>query len=138
MLAITFDDGPSPVTPEILDALKANGARATFFVLGKNIAGNEAALRRAAEEGHELGNHSWSHPHLTDISDSAVRGQMTRTSDKIKEITGQSVILMRPPFGATNRLSRRVLTELDLPAILWAIDTLDWKTKSASKPPRPS
>lgn len=133
MLALTFDDGPSPVTPEILDALKANGARATFFILGRNIAGHEATLRRTAEEGHELANHSWSHPHLTDISDSAVRGQMTRTSDKIEEITGKRPIMMRPPFGSTNRLSRRVLVELDLPVILWAIDTLDWKTKSASK-----
>ncbi len=133
MLALTFDDGPSPVTPEILDTLKAHGARATFFILGKNIAGQEAILKRTAEEGHELANHSWSHPHLTKISDSAVRSQITRTSDKIQEVTGQTVITMRPPFGALNRLSRRVIADMDLPVILWGIDTLDWKTKSASK-----
>ena len=133
MVALTFDDGPSPVTPEILDVLKKHGARATFFILGKNIAGNEAILKRTAEEGHQLGTHSWSHPHLDELSSSAVRSQMTRTMDKITELTGQTVTMMRPPFGSMGRLTRRVITELELPVILWKIDTLDWKTKSASK-----
>ncbi|MGI6688057.1 MAG: polysaccharide deacetylase family protein [Christensenellales bacterium] len=133
MLALTFDDGPSPTTTAILDALQKNGARATFFILGQNIAGNEPILQRAAQEGHQLCNHSWSHPHLDDLSSSAVRSQMTRTGDKITEVTGQTVTMMRPPFGAMNRLTRRVITELELPVILWKIDTLDWKTKNAAK-----
>ncbi len=133
MLALTFDDGPSPATEAILDQLKAHGALATFFVLGTNIAGNEEILKRAAREGHQLASHSWSHPNLNDISSSAVRSQMTRTMDKIEELTGQKVIMMRPPFGATNRLSRQVIAELGLPVILWGVDTLDWKTRNASK-----
>ncbi len=133
MLALTFDDGPSPTTTAVLDALAKNGAKATFFILGQNIAGNEAILKRTADEGHQLASHSWSHPKLDDISSSAVRGQMTRTMDKITEVTGQTVTMMRPPFGAMGRLSRRVITELDLPVILWKIDTLDWKTKNAAK-----
>ncbi|MDD4080790.1 MAG: polysaccharide deacetylase family protein, partial [Eubacteriales bacterium] len=133
MLAITFDDGPSPATEAILDQLKAYGAKATFFVLGRNIAGNEAILKRAADEGHQLASHSWSHPNLDDLSSSAVRSQMTRTMNKIEEITGRKVSMMRPPYGASNRLTRRVMTELGLPVILWGVDSLDWKTRSASK-----
>ncbi len=133
MVALTFDDGPAPNSEAVLDALKANGARATFFILGKNIGLNQNTLKRMAEEGHQLASHSWSHPRLDDLSSSAVRSQMTRTMDKVEELTGQKVTMMRPPFGATNRLTRRVLAELGLPVILWGIDTLDWKTKSASK-----
>ncbi len=133
MLALTFDDGPSPATEAILDQLKIHGAKATFFILGQNIAGNEAIMKRAAEEGHQLASHSWSHPNLDDLSSSAVRSQMTRTMNKVEEITGQSVFMMRPPYGTSNRLTRRVMSELGLPVILWGVDSLDWKTRSASK-----
>ena len=131
MLALTFDDGPQRQTIRVLNALKQNGARATFFVLGKNIAGNEDILRQLAEGGHELAVHSWSHPDFTKISESAVRSQVTRTMDKILEITGQEVHLVRAPYGASNRVSRRPLAELGLPLILWSVDSLDWKTQNA-------
>ncbi len=133
MIALTFDDGPQPETLKVLEVLEKYGARATFFILGKNIKGNEEILKRTAESGHQLGAHSWSHPNLNEISESAVRSQMTRTMDKIFEITGQQVLMMRPPYGASNRLSRRPLAELGLPLILWSVDSLDWKTRSASK-----
>ncbi len=132
MLALTFDDGPQPETLRVLEALEKHGARGTFFILGKNIAGNEEILKRTAEGGHQLGAHSWSHPRLNDISESAVRSQMTRTMEKIFEVTGQQVTMMRPPFGETNRISRRPLAELSLPVILWSVDSLDWKTRNAS------
>ncbi|HSK67706.1 MAG TPA: polysaccharide deacetylase family protein [Candidatus Limnocylindria bacterium] len=131
MLALTFDDGPQPESLRVLNALNAHGARATFFILGRNIEGNEYVLAKIAEGGHELATHSWSHPNLTEISESAVRSQMTRTMDKILEVTGQQVRLMRPPYGAADRLSRRVLADLGLPVILWGVDSLDWKTRSA-------
>ncbi len=133
MIALTFDDGPQPQTLKVLEILEKYGARATFFILGKNIKGNEEILKRASEGGHQLGAHSWSHPNLNEISESAVRSQMTRTMDRIFEITGQQVVMMRPPYGTSNRLSRRPLTDLGLPLILWSVDSLDWKTRSASK-----
>ncbi len=131
MVALTFDDGPLPASLRVVNALNVNGARGTFFVLGGNIAGNEEVLKQIAQGGHEIGSHSWSHPDLTGISESAVMSQMTRTMDKVFEVTGQTVRLMRPPYGTTDRLSRRPLTQLGLPAILWGIDSLDWQTRSA-------
>lgn len=133
MLALTFDDGPQPGSERVLDALKANGARATFFVLGKNIEGNEATLKRMVDEGHQVGAHSWSHPNFREVSESVVRSQMTRTMDKVEELTGYKVTMMRPPYGALNRLSRRQMTDLGLPVILWSLDSLDWQHKSTSK-----
>ncbi len=133
MLALTFDDGPHPDSLLVVEALEAHGARGTFFVLGKNIQGNEEVLRRIAQSGHQIGAHTWSHPNLREISQSAVRSQITRTMDKIQEVTGQTVTMLRPPYGALNRLSRRTVTELGLPVILWSVDSLDWKTRSASK-----
>jgi peptidoglycan/xylan/chitin deacetylase (PgdA/CDA1 family) len=133
MLALTFDDGPHPDSLLVVEALEAHGARGTFFVLGKNIQGNEEVLRRIAQGGHQIGAHTWSHPNLREISQSAVRSQITRTMDKIQEVTGQTVTMLRPPYGALNRLSRRTVTELGLPVILWSVDSLDWKTRSASK-----
>jgi peptidoglycan/xylan/chitin deacetylase (PgdA/CDA1 family) len=133
MLALTFDDGPQRQSLRVLQALNQNGARATFFILGKNIAGNEDIIRQIAKGGHELAVHSWSHPNFTRISESAVRSQVTRTMDKIHEITGQTPRLVRTPYGASNRVSRRPLTELGLPLILWSVDSLDWKTLNAAK-----
>lgn len=130
MLALTFDDGPQPESLIVLEALDRYGAKGTFFVLGKNIAGNEDVLRKIAESGHQVAVHSWSHPNLNDISESVVRSQMTRTLDKVEEVTGIRATMMRPPYGATNRVSRRPLTELGLPVILWSVDSLDWKTRS--------
>ena len=97
MLALTFDDGPQRQTLRVLNALKQNGARATFFVLGKNIAGNEDILRQLAEGGHELAVHSWSHPNFTKISESAVRSQVTRTMDKILKSPGRKCTWCAPP-----------------------------------------
>lgn len=131
MLALTFDDGPMPDSKLVLDALKAHNARATFFVLGKNIEGHESILRRMADEGHQIGSHSWSHPHLEKLSASSVRSQMTRTMDKIEEITGQKVTMMRPPYGSTNRNARKVIEGLGLPIILWTVDSKDWASRNS-------
>ncbi|NLW20382.1 MAG: polysaccharide deacetylase family protein [Clostridiales bacterium] len=132
MLALTFDDGPQPETLETLAALSNHGARATFFILGKNIAGHEDILRQVAEDGHELAVHAWHHSDFTKISQSAVGRQISRTQDKILELTGQQASLVRPPYGAINRLVRQPITGLGLPIILWNVDSLDWKTRSAS------
>lgn len=133
MLALTFDDGPAPETLRVLNALDQYGARGTFFILGKNIKGNEEILKHMALGGHQLAAHSWSHPNFNEISESAITSQMKRTMDKIFEITGQQVTMVRMPFGASNRLSRKPLEKMGLPLILWSVDSLDWSTRSASK-----
>ena len=98
VLALTFDDGPSESTPPILDLLAKHGASATFFILGGAIAGAESTLERARAEGHELGLHSWSHPHLTQLSDDEIRREMRETQVAIERATGAVARVWRPPY----------------------------------------
>jgi peptidoglycan/xylan/chitin deacetylase (PgdA/CDA1 family) len=114
VLALTFDDGPSPWTIEILDLLAEHGARATFFVLGANIAGRESTLRRAIAEGHQLGLHSWSHPHLPDLSPGEVRDEMFRTQTAIERATGTVARFWRPPYFEADEHVRRALAGTEL------------------------
>ncbi len=123
--AVTYDDGPSYLTPQVLDVYKERpNAAVTFFVLGQNIEGNEEILKRAAAEGQEIANHSWNHPPLTTLSDEGVAQQVNDTSAKITEVTGEEVTLLRPPYGDLND---RTLAAGGLPAILWSVDTNDWQ-----------
>lgn len=128
MVALTFDDGPSQYTEQILDCLKAHDARATFFVVGERVGEYADTLRRIDELGNEIGNHTYSHKILTKISDEKIVSQLDRTDDAIREILGISPALVRPPGGGT---SSRVKAAVDFPLILWSIDTLDWKTQNA-------
>ena len=99
-IAMTFDDGPSAeLTPKLLDILKERGIKATFFVVGQNAAEYPDILRRMASEGHEVANHSWSHPALTKLGADGVRRQMENTSEAIARATGRRPVLMRPPYG---------------------------------------
>ena len=114
VLALTFDDGPSPWTIEILDLLAEHGARATFFVLGANVAGRESTLRRTIAEGHQLGLHSWSHPHLPDLSPGEVRDEMFRTQTAIERATGSVARFWRPPYFEADKHVRRALAGAEL------------------------
>lgn len=128
MVALTFDDGPnSSSTPRILDTLKRYNAKATFFVIGSSVPGNEAILKRAVSEGHEIGNHTWSHPSLATLSVNDIKWQMSETSKVITSATGKEVKLMRPPYGATNAT---VQANVGYPQIFWDVDTLDWKNRN--------
>ena len=128
VVALTFDDGPDGnTTPQALDILAKYKIKATFFVQGKNIAGNEAILKRMQAEGHEVGNHSWNHPVLTQLSLEDAKKQITDTEDAIKNVLGKSSKLMRPPYGA---ISDDIRNSLDLSFILWDVDSLDWKSKN--------
>ena len=128
VVALTFDDGPDGnTTPHALDILAKYKIKATFFVQGKNIAGNEAILKRMQAEGHEVGNHSWNHPVLTQLSLEDAKKQITDTEDAIKNVLGKSSKLMRPPYGA---ISDDIRNSLDLSFILWDVDSLDWKSKN--------
>ena len=128
VVALTFDDGPDGnTTPQALDILAKYKIKATFFVQGKNIAGNEAILKRMQSEGHEVGNHSWNHPILTKLSLEDAKKQITDTEDAIKSVLGKSTKLMRPPYGA---ISDDIRNSLDLSFIMWDVDSLDWKSKN--------
>jgi peptidoglycan/xylan/chitin deacetylase (PgdA/CDA1 family) len=128
-IAMTFDDGPSAtLTPKLLDILAAHHIKATFFVIGENVAQHPEIVARAAREGHEIGNHSWSHPYFAKMSDEGVRGQLWRTDDVIKSATGSRPTLLRPPYGSiTGREKRWIHDEFGYQIILWDVDPYDWK-----------
>jgi peptidoglycan-N-acetylglucosamine deacetylase len=128
-IAMTFDDGPSAaLTPKLLDILGAHHIKATFFVIGENVAQHPEIVERAAREGHEIGNHSWSHPNLAKMSDEGVRRQLSRTDEVIKSATGTRPTLLRPPYGSiTAREKRWIGDEFGYQIILWDVDPYDWK-----------
>lgn len=125
-VALTFDDGPHPKnTMKILDLLKKYDAKATFFMLGSRVDFYPLIAKRVAEEGHELGNHTWNHKDLTTLSSESIEQEVNDTSEVILQVTGQKPTVIRPPYGATNK---QVEAVLNLPSILWTVDTMDWKT----------
>src|SRR5216110_56030 len=128
-IAMTFDDGPSAtLSPKLLDLLAAHHIKATFFVIGENVAEHPEIVARAAREGHEIANHSWSHPNLAKMSQESVRSQLQRTDDAIKNATGERPTLMRPPYGSiTAREKRWIHDEFGYRIILWDVDPYDWK-----------
>jgi peptidoglycan/xylan/chitin deacetylase (PgdA/CDA1 family) len=128
-IAMTFDDGPSAtLTPKLLDLLAARQIKATFFVIGENVAEHPEIVARAAREGHEIGNHSWSHPNFARMTDAAIRSQLKRTDEAIANATGIRPKLLRPPYGAiTARQKRWIHDELGYEIVLWDVDPLDWK-----------
>jgi len=128
-IAMTFDDGPSAtLTPKLLDILAAHRIKATFFVIGENVAEHPEIVARAAREGHEIGNHSWSHPNFGKMSDDGVRSQLQRTDDAIKSATGARPTLLRPPYGSiTAREKRWIHAQFGYEIILWDVDPYDWK-----------
>ena len=133
-VALTFDDGPHPtLTPRLLDILDEKNVRATFYILGNKVARNAALIKRIRGEGHEIGNHSWSHPNLANRSDSAILSELKRTSDAIYNASGKRPTTMRPPYGALSMRQRRLVnSELGMPTIMWSIDTLDYTGSSSA------
>jgi peptidoglycan/xylan/chitin deacetylase (PgdA/CDA1 family) len=133
-IALTFDDGPNPtLTPKLLDLLATRHLKATFFVIGQNAADHPEILKRAIREGHEIGNHSWSHPNLGKMSDEAVRRELQKTEDAIVAAIGKKPTLMRPPYGSiTARQKKWIHEEFGYRIILWDVDPLDWKRPGPS------
>ena len=129
-VAITFDDGPHPTdTPLLLDGLKERKVKATFFLIGENIPGREEIVRRMAEEGHLIGNHTYSHVKLSGMDLEAACAEIRKTSELIQEITGKPAEYIRPPFGEWDK---GLECELSLFPVLWTVDTLDWTTENVS------
>ena len=127
-VALTFDDGPDPLnTPRILDVLAEKNVRATFFLLGENVERFPEIAQRILNEGHQIGNHSWSHPNFRDMDDQEVLNEeIYPTSDKIAEITGHYPTLLRPPFGAINNSTIESLQDQGWKIANWSMDSYDW------------
>jgi peptidoglycan-N-acetylglucosamine deacetylase len=133
-IAMTFDDGPSAkLTPKLLDLLAAHHIKATFFLIGQNVAESPEIVAREEREGHEIANHSWSHPSLAKLSDDAVRGQLRKTEDAIRSAAGHAPTLLRPPYGSiTPRQKKWINQEFGYKIVLWDVDPLDWRRPGPS------
>lgn len=130
-IALTFDDGPHPrYTQELLDGLAKRGVKATFFLLGQNIEGREAVVKRIAEEGHLIGNHTFYHVDITLLEREEACAEIMKTSELLTEITGQTVEFVRPPFG---NWSKELECDVCMIPIFWSLDTLDWTTGNADQ-----
>ncbi len=130
VIALTFDDGPHPdFTPRLLDTLKQQGIKATFFMVGRCVVTWPQIVKRIADEGHEVANHSWSHPLLTSLGTQGLESQLRRTHDAIVKACGIAPLLYRPPYGEIRLSQRKRVNEVfDYTAILWDVDPLDWQS----------
>jgi len=134
-IAMTFDDGPHPdLTPKLLDMLKERGIKATFYVIGKNVETYPEIANRIVSEGHEIGNHSWTHPALSKISATKVKNELDQTTQAIVTATGKRPPTMRPPYGATNAtLNRTIDEQFGMKVIMWSVDPQDWKYRDSER-----
>ncbi len=130
VVALTFDDGPhKKCTAELLDGLKERNVKATFFLMGQNISGNEELVRRMQEDGHLIGNHSFRHIPLTKAGTEAVCQAVEDTERLIVDITNVRPQYLRPPYGDWNE---ELECRVDLTTVLWTVDSLDWKLRNTS------
>ncbi|MFF9086160.1 polysaccharide deacetylase family protein [Streptomyces sp. NPDC014991] len=126
-MMLTFDDGPNPnYTPHILDTLAKYDVRAMFFVCGECVVENRELLARMADEGHVVGNHTWTHPLLTSLGRREIRSEMERTSDVIEDTYGERPQWFRAPYGAWNRAAFQLGAEMGMEPMAWTLDTTDW------------
>ncbi|WP_329087781.1 MULTISPECIES: polysaccharide deacetylase family protein [unclassified Streptosporangium] len=126
-VGLTYDDGPNPGnTANLLNALRQNGLRATMFNTGQNAQNNQALVRAQRDAGMWIGNHSYTHPHLTGMSGSQMQSELQRTQQAIQQATGTAPRLFRPPYGETNATLRSVAQQLGLTEIIWDVDSQDW------------
>ena len=130
-VALTFDDGPHRIyTKNLLDGLRERGVKATFFVVGENIPGNEDLIRQMEADGHLIGNHTYDHADISKLSDEENCRELQKTSDLVKEITGHGTAYVRPPFGNWKDAMDCRVTMI---SVKWTIDTLDWKSKNVTE-----
>ncbi|WP_182876836.1 polysaccharide deacetylase family protein [Microbispora sp. H10670] len=133
-VGLTYDDGPNPSnTTNLLNTLKANGLRATMFNIGQNAQNNPSLVRAQVDAGMWVGNHSYTHPHLTQQSSSQIQSELQRTQQAIQQATGTAPKLFRPPYGETNNTLKSVEQQLGLREIIWDVDSQDWNGASTSQ-----
>jgi peptidoglycan-N-acetylglucosamine deacetylase len=128
-VALTFDDGPhASHTPRLLDILRARNVKATFYVIGKNVDLYPGIVRRTVAEGHEIGNHTYTHPKLSSLSTDRVMSEIRKTDDAIVRACGIRPKTLRPPYGALLQTQRQMIhSTFGYPTIMWSVDPLDWK-----------
>lgn len=130
-VALTFDDGPRrTTTPLLLDGLKERGASATFFVVGEEIAGNEDLILRMRDEGHQVGNHTWSHVRLEGKDTKDHLEEIQRTETALTELLGAGDRWVRPPYGLIDPATAEQVT---LPLVKWSVDPRDWESRDTDK-----
>lgn len=129
LLAITFDDGPSQYTEQLLDGLEARKAKATFFMVGPNVSRYPELIKRMKAEGHQLATHTMSHAYLPKLSEAKIREEVEGVDQRISEIIGEGKYYLRPPYGAFNKT---VKTTVKAPLIHWSLDTEDWRYRNSS------
>lgn len=129
-IALTFDDGPHPYyTEQLLDGLKERGVQVTFFVTGEHAGLHPDIIKRIYEEGHLIGNHTYSHLQLTAANKEEFKNQLIMTNGVIEEITGEEVVYVRPPYGTWDKAFEK---ELNMIPVLWTIDPLDWCSRNVA------
>ena len=131
VIALTFDDGPGPYTAHLLDVLDQYGTKATFFLIGSKVSSQANFVRSIHARGHQLGNHSWSHPELPKLPVDQIAGEIDRTNDAIKQATGVTPAILRPPYGAVNGVVLEQLRLRGMSSILWSVDTRDWADRNS-------
>lgn len=130
-VALTFDDGPHPeYTPKLLDALKERGVKATFFLIGKNAKVHPEIVKRIADEGHVIGNHTMNHAEITKMSDADAFFEIDENRKLLEGIVGMPIEYMRPPFGAWQKSLENKVNALP---VLWSVDPLDWTTENTEE-----
>lgn len=133
-IALTFDDGPhAENTPRLLDLLKERGIKVTFFLVGRAVTAAPQLVKRMVDEGHEVANHSWSHPQLNHMSMTKVKDQLQKTHDAIVKACGVAPVLYRPPYGAILLSQRKTIhDEMGYLSVLWDADPVDWRSPRSS------
>lgn len=130
-IALTFDDGPGPYTEKLLDILDKYDAKATFFLIGSKVSARANTLRRMQSRGHQLGNHSWSHPELNKVSAEQLASEIDQTNNAIKQAVGTKPNIIRPPYGAFNRAVLEQVRQRGMSAVVWSVDTRDWADRNS-------
>lgn len=129
-VALTFDDGPDPAwTPQVLDVLDRYGVKGTFFVTGVQVQRHPDLARAIVARGHSIANHTWSHPDLTRLSNSAVADQLVATSNIIRSTTGYVVSCARPPYAEVNSRVDQLIADHGMRPAMWSVDTEDWRRR---------
>ncbi len=134
-VALTFDDGPNEdYTEHLLDGLREREVRATFFLTGKCVSGNESIVKAIAGDGHRIGIHCWDHVDLTRLAPEEAFRQLQGTAEQIERITGEAPACVRPPYGSWNdTLDEFAAEELEALPIFWTVDSLDWKLQHTDR-----
>ncbi|ACK64853.1 polysaccharide deacetylase [Rippkaea orientalis PCC 8801] len=135
-VVLTFDDGPSPdYTPKILKKLAQYNIKATFFVVGHRVEHHCDLVRQIVDKGHELGNHTYSHRNLTQLSAKQQEQEIAKTQEAIRKCVGETHVpkWFRAPYGVQNQITFTILKKLNLSSVLWSVDTNDWRIQSTSQ-----